>query len=306
VGPLAGYANTTGHDSVFLGFYAGYSETGSNKLYIDNCYNSDDCASPFIYGEFDNHLLRINGVTSVSANSVAKSQMHFSLDNGDHGGFLTSVLPNNFFVSSGARYDGTAGGWIQRSSDGNAVMAGSGGVGYRIFTHTGTSVGSTFKDPTLRLQIDYSGQFGINTAPVNGHEIHTATGAYEAGGTWTDASSRDLKENIRKLSTEDAVRTLAALDPVTFNYKSDLAWQHVGFIAEDVPPLVAAPDRKGLAPMDIVAVLTKVVQQQKTTLEAKSGLLDELSKSIQELRAAVAALQAVRSELADVVVGGGD
>ena len=39
-------------------------------------------------------------------------------------------------------------------------------------------------------------------------------------------------------------------------------FQHVGFIAEDVPELVATADRKGMSPMDVVAVLTKVVQEQ--------------------------------------------
>jgi hypothetical protein len=49
--------------------------------------------------------------------------------------------------------------------------------------------------------------------------------------------------------------------------------------------------------MDIVAVLTKVVQE-------KSRLLEEQERSIRELRAAVAALQAARKEEeADVVVG---
>lgn len=37
----------------------------------------------------------------------------------------------------------------------------------------------------------------------------------------------------------------------------------MGFIAEDVPDLVATPNRKSLSPMDIVAVLTKVVQEQQ-------------------------------------------
>jgi hypothetical protein len=222
--------------------------------------------------------------------------MHFSLDNGDYGGFLTSVLQNNFFVSSGARYD--SGNWVQRSADGNAVMAGSGGAGYRIFTHTGTTVGNTFNNPTLRLQIDYSGQFGINTAPVAGDEIHTSSGAHlTSGGVWTDASSRTFKEHIAELSTTDAMRTLAELKPVTYNYKVDGNEKYVGFIAEDVPELVARKDRKSLSPMDIVAVLTKVVQE-------KSRLLEEQERSIRELRAAVAALQAARKEEeADVVVG---
>jgi hypothetical protein len=288
VGYFAGYNNVSGHGNVFVGNGAGTSELGSNKLYLDNCLLGSLCDAPFIYGEFDNHLLKINGVTHVAADGAAKSQMHFSLDQGDYGGFLTSVLPNNFFVSSGARFDSPN--WVQLSPDGNAVMAGSGGVGYRIFTHTGTTVGNTFNNPTLRLHIDYSGQFGINTAPVNGHEIHTATGAYEAGGTWVDGSSRELKDNVRRLSTEDAVQALAALDPVTFNYKTDPAWHHVGFIAEDVPQLVAAPDRKGLAPMDIVAVLTKVVQE-------KSRIVDEQKKALAALTATVSRLETAMARL---------
>jgi hypothetical protein len=288
VGSYAGYGNHTGYGNVFLGVLAGDGETGSNKLYIDNC--GDACTSPLIYGEFDNHLLKINGVTSVSANGVAKSQMHFSLDNGDYGGFLTSVLPNNFFVSSGARYDGTAGGWIQRSSDTNAVMAGSGVLGYRILTHTGSAVGNSFT-PTLRLQIDYSGQFGINIAPVAGHEIHTSSGAYLTGGTWTDASSRAYKHDIHELPAAAAADALAALNPVTFRYNDDDQQQHVGFIAEDVPELVAMKDRKGLSPMDIVAVLTKVVQEQKQSLDEKSKTLESVLAELGKLRAEVAQIK---------------
>jgi len=42
--------------------------------------------------------------------------------------------------------------------------------------------------------------------------------------------------------------------------------EYVGFIAEDVPDLVANRDRETLSSMDIVAVLTKVVQSQQATI----------------------------------------
>ena len=101
-----------------------------------------------------------------------------------------------------------------------------------------------------------------------------SNGAYcSAGGTWTNSSSRELKENIESLSTDEAVETLAVLDPVKYNYKVDKDDAHVGFIAEDVPDLVASTDRKGMSPMDVTAVLTKVVQeQQKTIAELQSRL----------------------------------
>jgi len=42
--------------------------------------------------------------------------------------------------------------------------------------------------------------------------------------------------------------TLASLDPVKFNYKTDASEKHLGFIAEDVPDLVATKTGRGLSP----------------------------------------------------------
>ena len=55
-------------------------------------------------------------------------------------------------------------------------------------------------------------------------------------------------------------------------------------IAEDVPGLVATKDRKGLSPMDVVAVLTKVVQDQKTLLEEQQKAIAELKMEVAELK----------------------
>ncbi len=98
-------------------------------------------------------------------------------------------------------------------------------------------------------------------------------GAYvNTGGVWTDSSSRGEKENIIELSPEEALAALAKLEPVTFNYKQEEQEQYVGFIAEDVPKLVASSDRVGVSALDIVAVLTRVVklqQQQIAELESR-------------------------------------
>lgn len=73
-----------------------------------------------------------------------------------------------------------------------------------------------------------------------------------------------------------ALDTLAGLTPVTFRYKEEAAQTtHVGFIAEDVPDLVASIDRKGLSALEIVGVLTRVVQHQQAEISAlKTKLLD--------------------------------
>ena len=96
------------------------------------------------------------------------------------------------------------------------------------------------------------------------------------GGVWTNASSKELKENIRSLTTTDALNTLNGLNPVIYNYKVDKAEDYVGFIAEEAPDLVATNDRKGMSPMDVVAVLTKVVQEQQKTISELKEKIDVL------------------------------
>jgi hypothetical protein len=112
------------------------------------------------------------------------------------------------------------------------------------------------------------------------YPIQTAGGAYvTTGGVWTNASSRALKKDIQPLPADEAAQTLAGLVPVTFKYKVGDE-PHVGFIAEDVPDLVATQDRKGLSAMDIVAVLARVVQQQQVQLADERREIDMLKAQL--------------------------
>jgi hypothetical protein len=88
-------------------------------------------------------------------------------------------------------------------------------------------------------------------------------------------SSREYKENIADLSTQEAKIALKDLNPVKFSYKTDRSENlHLGFIAEDVPDLLAAHDKRSIGPLDVVAVLTKVVQEQQSTI---ASLIDRLN-----------------------------
>ena len=98
-----------------------------------------------------------------------------------------------------------------------------------------------------------------------------------AAGVWTDASSRELKHNIRELESREAVEALSELRPVRYNYNAEPDEEYVGFIAEEVPDMVAQADRKTMSAMDVVAVLTKVVQEQQKTIEELKAKVDQLS-----------------------------
>ena len=104
------------------------------------------------------------------------------------------------------------------------------------------------------------------------------------GGVWTNASSRELKDNIETLSSEDANKTLAGLSPVRYVYKNSPDEEYVGFIAEDVPDLVASNDRKSLSPMDIVAVLTTVTKEQAAKMTEKDAEIAALKAELQTQR----------------------
>ena len=113
------------------------------------------------------------------------------------------------------------------------------------------------------------------------YPLHMASGAHcTAGGVWTNASSREYKKDIKSLSTDEAMDTLNGLNPVKSTYRASSDEKHVGFIAEDVPDLVATADRKRMSAMDVVAVLTKVVQEQQKAVRKQKLIIAELSKRL--------------------------
>jgi hypothetical protein len=127
-----------------------------------------------------------------------------------------------------------------------------------------------------------SGFVGIGTTGPT-HLLHLSGGAYSDGATWQPASSRQYKENITNLTLDEAKVAMEGLNPVKFNYKTNKEEDYIGFIAEDVPGLVATKDRKSLNPMDVVAVLTKVLQDQQKMIREHQKTIETLQKKIAEL-----------------------
>ncbi|MFW6132002.1 MAG: tail fiber domain-containing protein [Candidatus Aminicenantaceae bacterium] len=127
--------------------------------------------------------------------------------------------------------------------------------------------------------IDFkSNKIGIgNSSPAHLIDVGTS-GAYCDGGAWVDGSSMMFKENVQSLSLDDANRALEGLNSVRYNYKDNKEEEYLGFIAEDVPELVAMKDRKGMHTMDVVIVLTKIVQDQQDKLENQQEQIEKLKE----------------------------
>ena len=128
------------------------------------------------------------------------------------------------------------------------------------------------------LQFQTNGVDRLTITDGSGSDlITTSTGAaLTSAGVWQSVSRRDAKTNIEPLAADAAMAAFLALEPVTYNYKVEMDDQSVGFIAEDVPDLVATASRKTLASLDLIALLTKVVQEQQK-------MIDDLSVRIGEI-----------------------
>ncbi len=153
------------------------------------------------------------------------------------------------------------------------ITQASGDTGYILHNAASTlTIGAGSQD---RITIDRSGFVGFgNERPL--HPIDMASGAHvTAGGVWTNSSSRSRKQDIAGISLDAALAALAELKPVQYRYREESGETYLGFIAEDVPDLVAMSDRTSLSPMDIVAVLTRVVQEQQARIDA---LEDQLAR----------------------------
>lgn len=154
------------------------------------------------------------------------------------------------------------------------ITQSSGDTGYIMHNRASTlTIGAGSQD---RITIDRDGNVGLAVARPD-HPLEMASGAHvTAGGVWTNSSSREQKENIEALSVEAATAALMSLNPVVFNYRAERHEDYVGFIAEDVPALVANRDRDALSTMDIVAVLTRVVQEQQNKIRELEKKLEAM------------------------------
>jgi hypothetical protein len=193
------------------------------------------------------------------------------VQNGDETGrFLFTGYDGTNRISS-ARFGGITDGTVS-----------AGVVPQAIYFKTGSNT-----TPTERMRITSLGRVGIGTtAPAYLLDVN---GQARINGI-VYGSSRSLKDNIADLKSSEALEALKGLNPVKFTYKAEGSEKHIGFIAEDVPDLVAKNGRTGIDPMDVIAVLTKVVQQQQKTITKLAEKVADLEKEV-KLKGSVALIQ---------------
>lgn len=170
----------------------------------------------------------------------------------------------------------------------NAVRAGSAGLGLGVaspggIVHVGAMPGT---------------QTGVIIGPENtvpdSNVLLQVQGRMLIDENLEFGSSRSSKADIKPLDSGTARSVLEGLVPTQFRYlnQSD---PELGFIAEDLPTAVAARDNQRLRPMDVIAVLTAVVQQQHTARVELENRLAKRLETVEELEGRIRQLE-IRAE----------
>jgi hypothetical protein len=135
------------------------------------------------------------------------------------------------------------------------------------------------------------------TGSINaGHFIDTVTGAYlTTGGTWTNSSDRNKKENFRDVAGEEVLRKLANMPVTTWNYRNESsAVRHLGPMAQDFYAAFALGDSdKAISTVDEGGVAlaaakaldarTLTQQQEIDALRAENAALQQRLERLEKL-----------------------
>jgi hypothetical protein len=117
------------------------------------------------------------------------------------------------------------------------------------------------------LDIESNGSDDAGNLFINGNNRKVFIPNLDAN--LVESSSRILKENIAVFTVEEAIEALDGLKPVSFNRKDDEEKsKRLGFVAEDTPEIATTPDKTAIVPTHILAVLSKVVQEQQRTINS--------------------------------------
>ncbi|MCZ6836036.1 MAG: tail fiber domain-containing protein [Planctomycetota bacterium] len=145
---------------------------------------------------------------------------------------------------------------------------------------------------------DNDGYVGLVLTPI--YALHMASGSHcTTGGTWTYASSRDLKENFQPVDQLDVLKCVVSLPITRWNYKAEAdVTIHIGPMAEDFSKAFNVGDSdKAISTVDADGVALACIQ-------ALYEIIREKEEDIRLLRAEQASLESRLARL-EAMLGNG-
>ena len=196
-----------------------------------------------------------------------------------------ATVPGGRHNTAGGKYSFAAGYRAKANHEGSLVLA-----DYTL----GTDFSSQREDQ-FRVRANGGARFDVNDSEwvdirsSGGKVIDTSTGAYlSSGGTWTNSSDRQAKENIEVVDEAQVLAKLAEVPISTWNYiAQDATVQHMGPMAQDFHAAFGlGEDDRHIAALDLggantaaIQALYELVQQQADEIEGLKARLAELERA---------------------------
>lgn len=263
------FGNASGTTSVVAGGFEN-SASGSRSAVLGGEANSASGTSAAVLGGLFNSASGAFSVVPGGANSAAGGDFSFAA--GRRAQVRTQQLTGEASTCSNDRSCGDEGSFVWADAQ-NADLSSSG--------------------PNQFIARAAGGfWFGSNSAPsfVGGRLINTSTGAHlTSGGSWTNASSRVLKEGFVPVDTAAVLAGVLDLPLLRWRYRaSPREGEHLGPMAEDFAArfgLGAGSD--AISSVDADGVALAAIQGLNAKLEAENAALrerlDRLESLLEEL-----------------------
>jgi hypothetical protein len=264
---IYGYAANSGTGSAYAGYFSGDVRT-TGRAAVGTDVNTEVTMN--VYTSSNPYGLYCENAKAGGMNTGVRAVASGNTTGDSYGLYSLSSSP------SGTNY-GVYGFAATASSGTNYGV-----YGYGSNSGTGSGYAGYFSGTTILY-----GNVGVSTTSIPaGRRINTDTGAYlSTGGTWTNSSSRDQKENIKPADGRAVLEKLVTVPVSTWNYKAeDAAVRHIGPMAQDLyeafelngnNETISTIDTGGLS-FAAIQGLYQIIQEQQKQIEAMKSEIDRL------------------------------
>lgn len=158
--------------------------------------------------------------------------------------------------------------------------------------------GAAANPVTEKVRITSTGNVGIGVTNPTLGPLQLASGAYvSAGGVWTNASDRNVKENFAPVDASDILSRIGQLPLTEWNYKGeDPSIRHLGPVAQDFYAIFGlGGSSTSISTIDPAGIALAGIQ----ALDARGGAQDQEIAALERLvKAKEQQVQSIKERLA--------
>lgn len=199
-----------------------------------------------------------------------------------------STVPGGYGNHAGGDYSFAAG---RQAFVRNAQQSGDadGDAGTIVFADNQSQALVSSGDNQFLVRANGGVWFGRGNVPNNhpDHLIDTSTGAFLSnGGTWTNSSSRSLKQGFAAVDVSQVLQGVLSLPLLRWHYTGSAEGEHLGPMAEDFRAAFGlGGDDRHISTVDADGVALAAIQALAQDNQRLRGELDDLGRRLRALEA---------------------